>query len=259
MKTFLFDSIIFGPIQSRRLGISLGVNLLPVERKFCNFDCIYCECGFNEDGKGVVAKLPTRQDVFKLLNEKLMEMVHNKSLLDVITFAGNGEPTIHPEFCGIIEDTLALRNQYFPDANVSVLSNATMLHRSEVVEALKKVNQNILKLDAGILKTIIQIDRPTATFDIGKLIEQLKSFHGQFIMQTMFVRGMVDEIWIDNTTPEEVAALKCIIANVLPEKVMIYSLDRNTPVDGLEKVSVLELQQIATEIELLGIEVQVAG
>lgn len=259
METFLFDKTIFGPINSRRLGISLGINLLPVNRKLCNFDCIYCECGFNDAGKGIVADLPSRENVFQLLENKLIEMKNNNSDLDVITFAGNGEPTLHPEFKNIIADTISLRQKYFASAKVSVLSNATMLHRPEVIESLKSIDQNILKLDSGIIETILMIDRPTGNFNLQKLIDQLKLFNGNFIIQTMFLRGNIDGCNIDNTTYTEVKALKDVFAEVKPQKIMIYSLDRNTPFDGLIKVSIDELKTIALDIEKLEIEVLVAG
>lgn len=258
MKTFLFEEVIFGPLKSRRLGISLGVNLLPVNRKYCNFDCIYCECGFNENEKGLSVELPTREIVFKRLDARLSEMSKNQAALDVITFAGNGEPTMHPQFKSIIEDTLLLRNKYFPEALVSVLSNATMLHKSEVRETLKRVDQNILKLDSGIAETINLIDKPTGIFDIQNVVRQLKSFQGNVIIQTMFLKGIIDGQLVDNTTEEEVSAWQGLIAAIKPRKVMIYTIDRNTPFDDLEKIPQETLKQIATKIRLLGIEVMVA-
>lgn len=259
MKTMLFDQIVFGPIKSRRLGTSLGVNLLPVNGKLCNFDCIYCECGLNSDSRGLNNSLPTREEVFGALNKKLTDMLEKAEVPDVITFAGNGEPTMHPQFAKIIEDTILLRNQYFPKTLVSVLSNATMLHKHEVVNALKKVDQNILKLDSGKLSTIKLINRPVASYDLEKLTGQLKNFNGKMIIQTMFTRGIVNNTMFDNTSEDDLQLWENIVSAVNPEKVMIYTIDRNTPFDGLRKVPINELKKIASRIEKHGISVLVSG
>ena len=259
MKTMLFDQIVFGPIKSRRLGISLGVNLSPVNGKLCNFDCIYCECGLNKDSKGLNNTIPSRDEVHKALNEKLTDMHQKAEVPDVITFAGNGEPTMHPQFANIIQDTMTLRNQYFPKTMISVLSNATMLHRKEVVDALNQVDQNILKLDSGKLSTITLINQPVGNYDLERITSQLKSFHGKLIIQTMFTRGLVGEIAFDNTSEEDLQSWSKIIVEVNPQQVMIYTIDRNTPFDGLQKVPVAELRKIASRIEKHGIAVQVSG
>ena len=175
MATFLFDKIVFGPVKSRRLGVSLGINLLPIHRKVCNFDCVYCECGLNMTGTSVDEKLPTREMVSTALRQKLEEMKTKGEAPDVITFAGNGEPTIHPQFAGIIDDTIALRNTYFPSAKISVLSNSTMLHKQDVVEALLKSDQRILKLDSGLESSINQINQPVKAVSVVKLIEQFQT------------------------------------------------------------------------------------
>jgi wyosine [tRNA(Phe)-imidazoG37] synthetase (radical SAM superfamily) len=259
MKTMLFEQIVFGPIKSRRLGISLGVNLLPVNGKLCNFDCIYCECGLNKDSKGLNKSLPSREDVFLALKEKLTIMHRDGEAPDVITFAGNGEPTMHPNFADIISDTLLLRDQIFPKTLVSVLSNATMLHKSDVVEALKTVDQNILKLDSGNISTIHLINQPVGIYDLDKIKTQLKQFNGKLIIQTMFTRGSLNEIYFDNTSEEDLQSWEDIVVTLNPQKIMIYTIDRNTPVDGLEKIPVAELKKIAARIEKHGISVQVSG
>jgi wyosine [tRNA(Phe)-imidazoG37] synthetase (radical SAM superfamily) len=259
MSTFLFDQIIFGPVKSRRLGISLGVNLLPTDSKVCSFDCIYCECGWNPRNREKKAILPTRGEVRQKMEEKLTTMILNNELPDVITFAGNGEPTLHPEFEGIIQDTIQLRNRLTPKARIAVLSNATRLHKPGVIRALLKVDDNIQKLDSGIEDTIRKIDCPSSNFNLTTVVENLKSFQGKVIIQTMFLRGKFKEEIIDNTTEAELMEWIKLIAEIKPSQVMIYTIDRDTPAPELEKVNLEELQQIAQRIQDLGIEVQVSG
>jgi len=258
MSTFLFDKIVFGPVKSRRLGVSLGINLLPVDRKLCNFDCVYCECGLNIKGSSN-SPLPLRKEVYEALELKLTEMQQSGETPDVITFAGNGEPTMHPDFDAIIQDTIDLRNKFFPQSQISVLSNSTMLHKPSVVEALKKVDQNILKLDSGLLSTIIKLNKPTGNYDLGKIIAQLKEFQGNLIIQTMFTRGEVDGTMIDNTLEEDVCSWQKTIETIKPKMVMIYTIDRDTPFDGLKKIPKSELESIAQRIKLLGIDIQVSA
>lgn len=256
--TALFEQVIFGPVRSRRLGLSLGVNLLPVHAKLCSFDCIYCECGWNAEHRGS-RRFNEREVVREALAAKLQAMAEEGELPDVVTFAGNGEPTMHPDFEQIIDDTIALRDRFCPEAKISVLSNATQLHRAEVVRALRRVDNNILKLDSAFDATVQRMNRPQqAAYTVARVVEQMRQFEGQFILQTMFLRGVCDGEPIDNTTPEEVAAWVRIVESLRPKQVMIYSLDRDTPCKTLERVSREELQQIATHIEALGIAVSVA-
>jgi wyosine [tRNA(Phe)-imidazoG37] synthetase (radical SAM superfamily) len=257
MATFLFDKIIFGPISSRRLGASLGINLLPTQAKVCNFNCIYCECGWN-DTHGTDRKLPDRLKVKADLEQKLKLMFEDKEPLDVITFAGNGEPTMHPEFGAIIEDTLQVRDAFFPEAKVAVLSNATLLHKPAVVEALKKVDQPILKLDSAFDTTVQLLNQPPANFSIPKVVEQLKAFKGDFILQTLFVQGEHNGQIIDNTSESELNAWLAIVKEVAPREVMIYTIARDTPVQTLRKASADKLDAIARELRAMGIKVQVS-
>lgn len=251
----LFSDIIFGPVQSRRLGVSLGINLLPRDGKVCSFDCIYCECGLNKQGKGS-DRLAERDEVKRLLRQKLEEMVSNHHLPNVITFAGNGEPTLHPEFEAIIDDTIALRDQLVPECRIAVLSNSTMITRPAVVRALLKVDDNILKLDAGTTEMMRRIDRPNQPhFSIDTLIPQLQQFNGKCIIQTLFVRGEIEGQRIDNTTPEELRLWVEHIRQIAPQKVMLYSIDRKTPFSSLEKIQSKELHTIALPIQQMGIEV----
>lgn len=239
----LFNETIFGPIKSRRLGTSLGVNLLPSDGKVCTFDCIYCECGFNSQGKG--GKLPTREQVATLLESKLKQMREENSPLDVITFAGNGEPTVHPQFGEIIDDSIALRDRYYPTAKVSVLSNSTRIADESVFNALLKVDNNILKLDSAIDRTFRLMNAPNFSLSVNEVVDQLIRFNGKLIIQTMFLRGVVRGETVDNTTKEEIDSWIYALNKINPQQVMIYSLDRPTPEKELIKVSSEELRLIA--------------
>lgn len=258
MQTVLFHSTIFGPIHSRRLGTSLGVNLMPADGKICSFDCLYCEAGFNAQGPGK-SGIPPRAEVYALLEHKLQEMHGNGDPLDVITFSGNGEPTLHPDFSGIINDVITLRDRYYPDAKVSVLSNATRIGREDVANALWKADNNILKLDSAIDATIRLIDRPNDPgYSARRVIEQMKQFGSQCIIQTMMLRGEFDGKQIDNTTDEEVEALIAAATEVNPKEIMLYSIDRKTPAENLRRVEHDELEQIAQRFRKAGIKVQVS-
>jgi wyosine [tRNA(Phe)-imidazoG37] synthetase (radical SAM superfamily) len=259
MGTFLFDKIIFGPVQSRRLGVSLGINLLPVNKKICTFDCIYCECGFNAENAAVKPILPSCNEVLTQLEEKLKHMQSQGTAPNVITFAGNGEPTIHPAFSSIIDGTIALRNKYCPDARIAVLSNATRLNKPEIVNSLMKIDDNILKLDSGLESTIKILDQPVGKFSFEQLIENLVAFKGKLIIQTMFIKGTYQNQTIDNTTAEDIESWLSLLKKINPQKVMIYTIERGTPVEGLEKVDLNELKAIAHKVEMLGIETQVSG
>ncbi len=258
MGTFLFDEIIFGPVQSRRLGVSLGVNLLPVNVKACSFDCIYCECGFTPKKYKEKAVLPTREEVKQKLEEKLHNMAADNQKPDVITFAGNGEPTLHPEFAGIIDDTIKLRDQLAPNARIAVLSNATMLHKPDVFNALLKVEDNIQKLDSAFEKTIELLDCPRGNFNLQKVVEQLKSFNGKVTIQTLFVKGRFKDRPVDNSTEKEISAWLELLQKIQPEQVMIYTIARDTPLDTLEKIPAEKLDAIAELVKKAGFKVQVS-
>lgn len=255
--TSLYDNIIFGPVRSRRLGLSLGVNLLPIESKLCSFDCIYCECGWNDEHPGA-RRFNSRYDVRTMLAETLDRMVKDGTPPDVITFAGNGEPTLHPHFEQIIDDTLAMRDRYCPSAKVSVLSNATQIHREDVCRALRRVDNNILKLDSAFDATVQLMNKPQGKYSVRETVERLKAFEGELIVQTMFLRGEYLGRRVDNTTDEEVSAWLELIREIAPKQVMVYSLDRDTPCQTLEKVEKEELRAIAARVEALGISCSVA-
>lgn len=258
MSTFLFDSTIFGPVKSRRLGVSLGINLLPNTRKLCNFNCIYCECGWNPDIKEK-EQLPSAKQVITLLEQKLSVMKEKKENLDVITFAGNGEPTMHPEFEQIIDETIRLRDQYFTKVKISVLSNATLIFKNEVFNALKKIDNNILKLDSAIESTCCTLNKPTGYFSLKELIENLARFEGKMILQTMFVRGNYNGVIIDNTSDTEIKAWLEAVKKINPGQVMIYTIARDTPVENLEKVPLSVLKDIAAKVESLGFKVSISA
>ena len=252
MSTIIYPSPIFGPVHSRRLGISLGINLLPPDGKVCSFDCIYCECGFNEDHRPSLP-LPTREEVARKLEEKLRQMAAEGQLPDVLTFAGNGEPTCHPRFADIIDDTIRLRNQYCPQAKVSVLSNSTMIHRREVHDALMRVDNNILKLDTVDPIYINKVDHPNGTYDVNQIVERMKAFHGHLIIQTMFMRGECDGESVDNTGDEYVTPWLQAVKEIAPQQVMIYTIDRETPTQGLLKATHEQLDAIRDRVIAAGI------
>lgn len=255
--TSLYDNIIFGPVRSRRLGLSLGVNLLPVESKLCSFDCIYCECGWNRDHAGR-RRFNRREEVGAMLASTLDRMVGEGTPPDVITFAGNGEPTMHPEFEAIIDDTLALRDRHCPTAKVSVLSNATQLGREDVRRALSRVDNNILKLDSAFDETVRLMNSPAGDYTVARTVELMKLFGGRLIVQTMFLRGSYGGRPVDNTSEREVTAWLGLIRDIAPGQVMVYSLDRDTPCHTIEKVGRDELCAIAARVEALGIPCSVA-
>lgn len=255
MATIIYPSPIFGPVHSRRLGVSLGINLQPADGKVCTFDCIYCECGFNADHIPAMRR-PTREEVAEALEKRLIQMKEEGESPDVLTFAGNGEPTGHPQFEEIIEDTVRLRNSYFPKARISVLSNSTFIHREQVRRALMKVDNNILKLDTVDPEYIAMTDRPTSkNYDVWKIIEGMKLFNGHVIIQTMFMKGTDDNgNNVDNTGDKYVEPWLKAVKEIEPMEVMIYTIDRETPEHGLQKASKEEMEAIRRRVEKLGIE-----
>lgn len=255
MSTVIYPSPIFGPIHSRRLGVSLGINLLPSDGKVCTFDCIYCECGFNADHRPK-SKLPTHAEVIAALEKRLQDMKANGPSPDVLTFAGNGEPTSHPEFAAIMRDVIRLRNEYFPEAKVSVLSNSTFIHRPGVRDALMSVDNNILKLDTIDPIYINKVDRPNAHYDVRRIIEDMKSFNGHLIIQTMFMKGTHNGESVDNTTEEYVLPWLEAVREIAPKEVMVYTIDRETPAHGLEKATHEELDSIRDRVISIGIPCQ---
>lgn len=250
----LFPEIVYGPIHSRRLGTSLGMNLMPTDHKLCTFNCVYCECGWNQPA--IHPHLPTREEVRDALRAKLISLAEQQIRPDVITFSGNGEPTLHPDFAGIIEDTVALRDEYCPAAKVSVLSNSTQLGRADVCKALMLCDNRILKLDSAIDDTMRRIDLPVnSELTVAQIMEYLQQFDGDFTLQTCFLRGPQ----IDNTTPEELAAWYQAVEVLRPKQLMIYVIDRATPMENLQKIPREEMEQIAAPLIAKGYEVIISA
>lgn len=252
MSTVLYPSPVFGPIHSRRLGVSLGINLMPADGKVCTFDCIYCECGFNADRRPH-SRRPSREEVAHVLEEKLQDMQQNGPKPDVLTFAGNGEPTLHPDFPGIVDDVVALRDKYFPQAKISVLSNATLAPKAEIRAALMKVDNNLQKLDTVNAQYIERLNRPTGKYDVENIIESLKLFNGHVMIQTMFLKGADGEESLDNTGDNYVLPWLAAVKDIAPQEVMIYTIDRETPDQKLRKATHEELDRIVNLIEAEGI------
>lgn len=266
----LFNTIVYGPIHSRRLGMSLGMNLMPTNAKVCTFDCIYCECGFNQPV--LHPTFPTREQVRKALEQTLLQATGRNSIIpespeqpplppiDVITFSGNGEPTLHPDFLGIIEDTCALRDRYCPLTKVSVLSNSTQLNRSDVVQALRMCDHRILKLDSAIDATMRLIDAPVnKQLTVRDIVTKLQMFNGEFTLQTCFLRGHIGDSIVDNTTKEELDAWYKVVNLLKPKQIMIYVIDRATPVKTLEKISKEQMESIAKPLREAGFDVIVCA
>ena len=250
-----FDEIVFGPIFSRRLGSSLGVNILPSVGKLCNFDCVYCECGWNKDGAVDGRRFPDLQEVEQALTAKISKAAAEGTPVDSITFSGNGEPTMHPDFAQIIDLTLKLRDEYFPEAKVSVLSNATLLGREDVAQALMKVDNPILKIDASNQELVEKINKPVGTYRLADVIENMKKFEGNFILQTMFLRS--EEF--DTVASGALEAWKDIVRMLRPRQVMVYTIDRETPDKSLAKYTVEEMTAMVQPLIYEGFDIQVRG
>ena len=252
MSTVIYPSPIFGPVHSRRLGVSLGINLMPADGKICTFDCIYCECGFNADRRPAQPR-PTRSEVREALTRRLEQMRREGPAPDVLTFAGNGEPTAHPEFAAIVDDVIALRDRFFPSARISVLSNATRAHLPEVKKALLRVDNNILKLDTVDPDYICRVNRPAGAYDVRRVVETLSGYDGHLIVQTMFMRGSDTAGSVDNTSDRYVLPWLDAVCAIRPQAVMIYTIDRETPDHDLLKATHEDLDRIAALVRAAGI------
>lgn len=250
----LREKTVFGPIHSRRLGNSLGLNILPENGKFCNFDCIYCECGWNKDGKDD-QYLPKAYEVKVALEAKLKECAQNGTPIDSITFSGDGESTLNPDFPQIVDDTMALRDQYFPHAQVSILSNGTRAHIPAVFAALRKVDKPIMKIDAPTNEWIAKINRPASGYDVQRVIDALKQFKGDFILQTMMLQS--DDF--DSANPEIVNPWMDIVRELRPREIMVYTIDRPTPQEGLVKFSEEKMRKLVQPLIDEGFNVQIRG
>lgn len=251
-----FEQIAFGPIHSRRLGSSLGVNILPVEGKMCNFDCIYCECGWNKDGMPAGRRIfPGPDDVRKALSSKLEKCSEDGIVIDSITFSGNGEPTLNPYFPAIIDVTLELRDRYYPESRVSVLSNAVMACREEIFSALEKVDNPIMKIDAATDSGVMEVNRPAGGYSLQKVISALEGFKGNFILQTMFLKSPA----FDSSSPEELSGWMDIVRRLRPREIMVYTIDRETPMKGLQKFTAGQMEEMVKPLADEGFMIQIRG
>ncbi|MFW6019447.1 MAG: radical SAM protein [Bacteroidales bacterium] len=256
MPGILYDSIVYGPVKSRRFGISLGINVLPEDSKVCSFDCIYCEVGWNSNfrDKNSTAQFHDRNAIYQSLTERLIDLKERHLTPDTITFSGNGEPTLHPEFSHIVEDIKIIRNKYVPNTKITVLSNSTTLNDASVFKTLNNIENNIMKLDAGSQSLFNLINQPAYNIHIKDIVENLKKFNGKLYIQTMFLRGIHDGKQVDNTTAEEVKKWLAHIKAINPKGVLLYSIDRATPNHTIQKIQYDELEQIAGKVRELGIE-----
>lgn len=257
MATFLFKHIIFGPVSSRRLGRSLGINVLPANRKICNFNCIYCECGWTENISPDKVSYPETGEIITSLEERLSELKSKGAEPDAITFAGNGEPTLHPDFTHLVSLVIQQRDIWAPLARVAVLTNGTLIYNEPIFNALATVDLNIIKLDSGRQETIRFINQPRTDFDLARFVEALRRFDNNVIIQTLFFRGTYNGKIIDNTTQEEINAWLEIVEEIRPREVMVYSFHRDTPERGLERIPESKLLTIARKVEKLGIKTRV--
>ena len=248
------EEVVFGPIRSRRLGSSLGINLLPEKGEICNFDCVYCECGWNKDGRDDT-KLPTAADVRNALEAKLKQCKADQVPIDSITFSGDGEPTLNPDFPQIIDDTLRLRDQYYPASKVTVLSNSTRVHLPEVFNALRKVDNPTMKIDAPTNELVEKINHPVPGYDIHRVVEALKQFNGDFILQTMFLKSKD----FDSSSPEVLNGWMDIVRLLKPREIMVYTIARPTPEEGLQKFTVEEMHTLVKPLIDEGFAVQIKG
>lgn len=248
------EELVFGPIHSRRLGSSLGINLLPRNGKICNFDCIYCECGWNKDGRGDHT-LPTAAELHDALEVKLKECAAAGTPIDSITFSGDGEPTLNPEFPEIIDITIALRDRYYPSAKVSVLTNATRIGRDSVFNALRKVDNPILKLDAPSDALVARINQPTGDYSVRQVVEDMKKFKGDFILQTIFLKSSD----FDSSSPEVVEGWMDIVRELRPREIMVYTIDRETPAKDLKKFTVGQMRGLVQPLIDEGFVIQING
>ncbi len=258
MGTILFSDIVFGPIKSRRLGSSLGVNLLPRHGKWCNFDCLYCECGFNKDGL-LDKELPGKDLVLDALKAKITELAKDDTVVNSITFSGNGEPTMHPDFPEILEGTLLLRNKFMPSAKVSVLTNGSRLANQTVAKALFKADNPIIKIDSANEETISLLNRPGFKYSLPETVDLLNNFRHRFVLQTMFLRGEFQGNKIDNTTENEINLWQKLVLQIQPREIMIYTIDRETPAGNLEKVTIDEMEKIAAPLSATGYKITISG
>lgn len=259
MSGKLWGDIVFGPIKSRRLGISLGINLLPGNLKICTFNCVYCECGWGEEIDAIEDKVFTYDEIISTLEDRMKQLKSMGETIDSITYAGNGEPTMHPDFARITDHVIALRDTYFPNAKTACLSNSTLAYDATVRNALLKLDNIMLKLDAGSQEMFDIINRPFTPIDMDDIVEHLIEFKGKLTIQTLFLKGEYEGEIIDNTSESEIKLWLDKIVAIQPQKVIIYPIDRSTPARHLQKLSNEQMQEIAHRVEELGLKCEIYG
>lgn len=233
--------IIYGPILSRRLGRSLGINLLPINRKVCSFDCVYCQYGpasiFDNPEKG--DGFPSVTDV--LLN--IEKALKKPRTIDYLTFSGNGEPTLHPDFPEIVQGVVSLRNKLRPEVKLAILSNSSRVNDPNILSSLRMLDAPMMKLDAGDEKTFRAINRPARSVDFWEMVEGLKQVD-HLMIQSLLVDGVVT-----NVRGDAYQAWAVTLAEMNPKEVHIYSTDRPTAFEGVEAVNFDTLEKIAADLQ----------
>jgi len=254
MSGILWNEIVFGPIKSRRLGSSLGINLLPEKLKICSFNCVYCECGWGENVDNITDSIYSHSQIITAFEERLKELKTQNIHIDSFTFAGNGEPTMHPEFSIIVNDIVRLRDKYYPNTITTCLSNSTFCGNAEIRDSLLKLDNPLMKLDAGTQEMYDRINRPFKKIKLDEIVDNLIKFEGKLSIQTLFLRGEYNGFAIDNTTDEEIKMWLEKIVKINPKKVLLYPIERATPAHNLQKISAAELELIAQKVRILGFE-----
>lgn len=256
MSTILFDEMIFGPVESRRFGISLGINLLSSDIKVCNFDCIYCECGYSHYDLQIANKFTSETVLLDELNHQFKAGKYEA--LDAITYAGNGEPTLHPHFDSIARSIKLLRDKYHPNVKIVLLTNGSTLSSKRFKNAAPWIDEICIKLDAGNQEFFDTINHPLGKFTLSQLVESIKSLEIPITIQSIFFRGMVNGNQFDNSDPKHVNAWLELIREIRPELVMIYSISRDTALESLEAISKIKLDNIAAKVHKLDINTLVS-
>lgn len=241
----LLPEYVFGPVDSRRYGKSLGVNPFPLGEKICSFNCPYCECGWTNKhwvGKHDEILWPEVDGLLHEIDDRLVRARDQGERIDAITFAGNGEPTLYPEFKALIDGTIELRTKWVPEARVIVLTNASELHRPEIREALLRADETCIKLDAISPKAVRAINKPHPSLSMENLINQMLTFPSP-VIQTMFIHGPAD-----NTGEKEIALWIDTLKRIRPARIDLYSIDRAAPDPRVTRVSAETLQTIADRV-----------
>jgi wyosine [tRNA(Phe)-imidazoG37] synthetase (radical SAM superfamily) len=246
----LQEGIIYGPINSRRLGRSLGINLLPTTFKLCPFNCIYCQYGWTEAHTDDASKYGDDLPSTGQVKEKLEGWLKKDQKVSYITFSGNGEPCLHPKFDKMVQIASKLRDKYVPQARLAVLSNSTCLAKNSVLEGLKKLDVRIMKLDCGSEETFREVNRPHQNVKYEEVIQGLRDLD-HIIIQSVFMDGETN-----NIENEDIEKWIEQLNYIRPTEVQIYSIDRPSADQALRLVEKGRLEEIAQKAaRVLGIKV----